>query len=168
MLVPLRSVRQWESPFLPWRRACAPSPRSSLHAIPARAELGSHLSQGCRSRPMSKIKSEIEEAMPLYDTDQSGQLEFTEFVNMICVHPCFRLTLSKEEKERLLQLAQLLEVKMAQRPGHPVYLAKQESLSEEQKAAAVEDRVRAKAAAAEKFEDNIDIKASQTGVGNST
>ena len=43
---------------------------------------------------------------------------------MICTHECFKLQLSKDEKERLLGLAQLLEVKMAETPGHPVYNAK--------------------------------------------
>ena len=56
------------------------------------------------------------------------------FVTMICTHPCFRLKLSDEEKERVLSLAQLLEKNMALRPGHPVYLAKQgQTLTEAQK-----------------------------------
>ena len=47
------------------------------------------------------------------------------FVNMICTHPAFKLKLTQDQKERLLFLSQLLEIKMAAMPGHPVYLKAQ-------------------------------------------
>ena len=43
---------------------------------------------------------------------------------MICTHPCFKLSLSQDEKERMLSLAQLLEKKVEEKPGHPLFLAK--------------------------------------------
>ena len=44
---------------------------------------------------------------------------------MVCSHPAFKLSFSKEQKGRILALAKLLEKKMSLRPGHPAYLAKQ-------------------------------------------
>lgn len=68
------------------------------------------------------------------------------FVEMVCTHSAFKLSLTADEKRRILSLATLLEKKMAEREGHPMNRAK---LTKEGVELTDADKERIKKAAAE-------------------
>ena len=56
-----------------------------------------HRSEGYK-RKKAIIQNEVNEAMTKYDHDGSGELEFSEFVEMLMTSPSFKLSLSVEQK----------------------------------------------------------------------
>ena len=58
--------------------------------------------------------------METYDKDQSGELEFTEFVEMFCCSEDFKLKLTPEVKAEIFDLARGSEAEMLMRPESAV------------------------------------------------
>ena len=71
------------------------------------------------ARKLELIQAEVEATMKEYDRDGSGVLEFNEFVAFICSGEN-KLKLSPEQKDRIMNLAKIMNFKMAKDPGSPV------------------------------------------------
>jgi len=66
-----------------------------------------------------RTQEEVDQAMQVYDADQSGVLEFGEFVEMVCGFEGFNFKVSEQEKQKVLMLSQLLQSKWATQEGSP-------------------------------------------------
>ena len=67
-----------------------------------------------------QVQREIDAAMAEYDTDGSGQIEFVEFVSMVCNAEAFKFKMSQEDRVAVTELVDLLTPAMLRMDGSPL------------------------------------------------